>query len=160
MANDPWSYADKTGTEHAHQVALFMWANMAEQFGLKAADDPNSYKIAGAAKSSLNSYNDKMPQLRWLHAVHNQGHGDAIRGAKAKAEGVKAGVGDIFLPVPMWDYTGRNDYGLYIELKVGKNNPSDVQLKFIYDMTVAGYQAKVAYGWLEAQKIILDYLQI
>ena len=155
MANDPWSYADKTGTEHANQVALFMWANMAEQFGLKAADDPNSYRLAGTAKSWLNGYNDKLPQLRWLHAVHNQGHGDAIRGAKAKAEGVKGGVGDIFLPHPVAPY-----HGLYIELKVGKNNPSDVQLKFIYDMTLAGYQAKVAYGWLEARKIILDYLQI
>ena len=167
MANDPWSYAGTS--EHSQQVALFMWANMAEKFGLLIADDPFSYTKAGFAKTQFENagklgyklLSHPVKQLKWLHAVHNQGHGDAIRGAKAKAEGVKAGVSDIFLPVPIRESVYNVYYhGLYIELKAGKNNPTDVQLEFIHDATMAGYCAKVAYGWLEARKIILDYLQI
>lgn len=159
---DPWTYA-KT-TEHSHQVALFMWAAMAEKFGLLQADDPESYKLAGYAQR--NYYERGGPllsQLKWLHAVHNQGHGDAIRGAKARAEGVKAGVADIFLPVPMLPFgmfEPTRYHGLYIELKVGNGKPSDIQNEFMSDMINNGYYSCIVYGWLEARKIILDYLHI
>ena len=100
---------------------------------------------------------DLIPQLKWLHAIHNQGHGDAIRGGKAKAEGVKAGVADLFLP-----YVSPNSgyFGLYIELKTVKGTLAPIQFEFINDMRKVGYAAHMARGWLEARKIILDYLQI
>lgn len=145
---DPWTYA-KT-SEHSHQAALFQWSNMACRFGLKAADDPKSYTVPGWA---MTNPSPPIPQLKWLHAIHNQGHGDAIRGAKAKAEGVKPGVFDLFLPVPMGEYSG-----LYLELKVGKGQPSDKQLEFADDMRANGYACELAYGWLEAREKILEYL--
>lgn len=172
---DPWTYADRSGTEHAAQTALFMWANMAERFGAIIADDPRAYTLKGWAVISADTHKhngiDKpIPQLKWLHAIHNQGHGDAIRGAKAKAEGVKAGVADLFLPVPISrvdNLHGNNplDYplkacGLYLELKVGVNTPSLIQLEFMADMRAAGYAADWAVGWLEAREKILAYLQI
>lgn len=180
MAFDPWSYADKTGLEHAHQTALFMWANMAMRFGPNIANDPHSYTVAGFAQKQFEGkgglgfikYSAPIPQLKWLHAVHNQGHGDAIRGAKAKAEGVKAGVSDLFLPVPLvearpptagWlgDYHGWSFCaGLYLELKVGSNTPSEQQLEFMDDMRAAGYQADWVVGWEMARERILAYLQI
>jgi hypothetical protein len=162
---DPWSYAEKYKSEHANQVSLMMWANMASKFGLKAANDPTSYQIAGVASGFLVSHGDMVPQLKWLHAIHNQGHGDAIRGSKAKAEGVKAGVFDIFLPVPMRavrsdEYSPIWKCGLYLELKVGKNQMSGIQAEFCADMERNGYATCCAWGWLEARDHILKYLGI
>lgn len=167
MALDPWSYAEKSGSEHAAQASLFMWANMAYHFGLTAANERTSYTKAGVAKELLAARGDVVPQLKWLHAIHNQGHGDAIRGAKAKAEGVKAGVSDLFLPFPMRVGAGLNlalpgkfYSGFYLELKVGNNKPSDIQLEFMAEMKALGYAADWATGWLEARQKILAYLQI
>lgn len=165
MALDPLSYAK--ASEHSHQVALLMWANMACNYGLKASLDNYSYNVFGHAQELLKENNDQIPQLKWLHAIHNQGHGDKIRGGKAKAEGVKPGVFDLFLPVPIsldGEFNGalprRLYHGLYLELKVGKNQPSEKQNEFAADMGAAGYQTAVAWGWLEAREKILDYLQI
>lgn len=160
MPLDPWSYAEKTGTEHAHQTALFMWANMACNFGLLQANDKESYKLSGYAKRNYEERGGPlMPQLKWLHAIHNQGHGDAIRGGKARAEGVKAGVFDCFLPCAARISVYNAYYhGLYLELKVGKNKPSEKQLEFMADMREGGYAAEVAYGWLDARDKILAYL--
>jgi len=160
---DPWTYAERYKTEHTHQIALFMWANMACLFGLTAANVPESYTVKGEAIKQLHYNNDGIPQLKWLHAIHNQGHGDKVRGAQAKAEGVKAGVFDLFLPVPVRaqradPYSIIWKCGLYLELKVGSNKPSDKQNEFSVDMQAAGYATAVAWGWLEARDKILQYL--
>jgi hypothetical protein len=161
-APNPWDYAEKSGKEHAHQAALFMWANMACRFGAYAAGMKSSYIEPGAAietsKHAFATGNDHpIPQLKWFHAIHNQGHGDVVHGAKAKAEGVKAGVFDMFLPVPMV-HAETTYYGLYIELKVGKNIASNDQLEFQSDMNAAGYATAIAWGWEEAREYLLKYL--
>jgi len=165
----PWEYAKDS--EHSHQAALFMWANMACRFGYAAAGDVSSYKRAGVAAAYLEQYRDQVTQLKWLHAIHNQGHGDKIRGAQAKAEGTKAGVYDLFLPVPMHvsatqamqAYPKKLGFaeiwtGLYLELKVGTNKPSAIQNEFGADMATVGYATEVAWGWLEARNKLLAYL--
>lgn len=168
----PWDYAK--ATEHSHQAALFMWANMAMRYGLTAANNPSSYKVAGHAANDCLIHNDKVPHLKWLHAIHNQGHGDKIRGSLAKAEGVKAGVYDVFLPVPVYvgliaskllssppyavPETERAACGLYLELKVGKNTTSPIQNEFAADMRAFGYATAEAWGWLEARNKVLAYL--
>ena len=48
------------------------------------------------------------PELGLLFAVPNGGRRDAVTGARLKAEGVKAGVPDVWLPVARrvpWEYT-------------------------------------------------------
>lgn len=177
MANlDPWSYAEKTRSEHAEQVALFMWANMAKLYGPVIAADPNSYNKTGFAKYQFEHAGElgcklfapPISQLKWLHAISNHGAGFG-----RKAEGVKKGVADIFLPVPVGPYW-RQDYngnpvghcGLYIELKrlasAGKKEglPSSEQLEFQEDMRKAGYQHEIIYGWMLARDCILRYLNI
>lgn len=163
MAVDPWSYAAKTHSEHAEQVALFMWSNMALNFGVKAADDTKSYLMQGYAKTFLNE-GDRLPQLKWLHAISNHGAGFG-----RAAEGVKAGVADLFLPVPIQPYAlspYEIKHGLYIELKrqdsIGKKagTPSDKQLEFQIDMRQAGYAHEICYGWEAARDVILKYLGI
>lgn len=164
-APNPWDYSERYGSEHAHQVALFMWANMAVRFGYFVSNYKEAYCEPGWAMA--NQREDKLVALKWLHAIHNQGHGDAIRGAKAKAEGVKAGVSDLFLPRPVRYDGGCNlalpgvyHPGFYLELKVGKNSPSNDQLEFQADMKALGYKVDVAWGWLEAREKLLDYLQL
>lgn len=68
----PESYAAK-GTEHAHQVALYMW-------------------IALEGKALH-------PELGLLFAIPNGGQRSPIVARKLKMEGVKPGVSDLFLPV-------------------------------------------------------------
>ena len=58
--------------------------------------------------------------LHTCFAIHNQGHGDAIHGLKAQAEGVKSGVPDLCLPVrraAFFNGAFAGHLGLYIELK-------------------------------------------
>lgn len=162
MALDPWSYAD-TGKEHSHQVALFMWANMAEKFGLGAAEMPASYNTKGFAKAWFEEFGGPLvPKLKWFHAISNHGSGFG-----RKAEGVKTGVSDMFLPVPTqksYNDIGWLICGFYIELKRplidGKKAGvvSKEQLNFQTDMREAGYACEIAYGWLEARDAILKYL--
>jgi hypothetical protein len=45
----PWDHA-RINSEHSHQVALFQWAAMAENFGLAAADDPLELQRSGSCK--------------------------------------------------------------------------------------------------------------
>ena len=178
-ALDPWAYAAKTRKEHAEQVALFMWANMARLFGPIIANSPLAYNLKGWARQQHDNWKDTpgaqpMPELKWLHAVHNQGHGDAIRGANAKAEGVKAGVGDVFLPHPRYPgliasrlisappyavpETAEAYCGLYMELKKkDAGRPSAIQLEFQADMRAAGYKAEIIHGWELARDAILAY---
>jgi len=173
MALNPWEYAEKTNTEHAHQVALFMWSSMAEKFGVMAAEDRNCYdsKQPGYAVRTYGpprGDNGVFP-LFWLHAIKNQGHGDAIRGARSAEEGVKPGVPDMFLPWPIVRVVDRlsiNAHGLYIELKrpatVGmrKGSVDKEQVRWGEYLAKQGYAVEVAYGWLEARACICRYLGI
>lgn len=145
----------KSNSEHAQQTALFAWANMVVMYGYTAAGYDKSYTIKGHAQKLLDIHNDTDPRLKWLHAIHNQGHGDAIRGSFAKAEGVKAGVWDIFLPVIVHDEYS----GLYIEMKVGKNKLTDKQKEFQTFAISQGYKCDdVCYTWREALHSIINYL--
>lgn len=129
----------KSGTEHSQQVALFAWAALNQQ---------------------------QYPMLRWMHAIPNGGmrgdgsrQGAAIAGGMLKAEGVKSGVFDVFLPYPTrTSLGGVNKCGLYIEMKKVKGVVSEEQRQFGYDMTIAGYQVAICYSWQEAVAVIQSYL--
>jgi hypothetical protein len=93
------------------------------------------------------------PQLKWLHAIPN------ANSHRMVAEGVRAGVSDIFLPFPnnYW-------YGLYIEMKTEKRRKqkdgglSQDQIDFIDYANQAGYKCHVCYSWQEAKDAILEYI--
>lgn len=179
MSLDPWSYAEKANNESSHQTALFMWANMARMYGRTIANSNLAYSQAGWAKEMFDIHNDRkfgavpIPELEWLHAIRNEEKsGSAIRGANSRAMGVKAGVPDIFLPVPIWQNVempyGKTlpilKHGLYIELKrpaskgKPKGAPSPAQLAWIDYLASAGYAVGVFYGWQAARDAILRYL--
>lgn len=95
-----------------------------------------------------------MPELKLLYHVPNGGKRDIATAKKLKAEGVKAGVPDICLPVARGKY-----HGLYIELKVGKNKTTENQDMWLEALNKNGYYTNVCYGWEEASKVITDYLK-
>lgn len=113
-------------SESVEQICLFRWA---------------AY--------SLNKY----PKLELMFHIPNGGRRDKATGAKLKAEGVKAGVPDICLPIPKGPY-----HGLFIEMKAGKNKPTAEQNKYLKALDHNFYFTAVCYGWEDASKVIELYL--
>lgn len=64
-----------------------------------------------------------------LFAIPNGGARDEVTGGKLKAEGVLAGVWDLFLAIPVGEYGG-----CWIETKVGDNDLTDTQVAFREDL--------------------------
>ena len=112
--------------EHDEQVALFTWAGY-----------------------NLNKY----PCLEFMYAIPNGGKRHINVAKKLKAEGVKAGVLDVFLPEPVGKY-----HGLYIEMKYGYNKMSDNQKNFAKMAQEKGYAVGLCYDWESAADLIQSYL--
>ena len=121
--------------EHDEQAALFFWARW-------------------------NFVNH--PELRLMFAIPNGGHRNLLVAKKMKAEGVKAGVPDIFLPVARGGF-----HGLFVEMKAesarpkkgGKGGLSDVQCEWIGELRRQGYRVAVCYGRDEAIAEVTNYLK-
>ena len=90
-----------------------------------------------------------------LFAIPNGGVRSRRCGAMLKAEGVRAGVPDLFLAIPRGQYGG-----LFVEMKRsdGKGRLSPNQKLFIEHLTRAGYATAVANGFVEARDVITSYL--
>lgn len=96
----------------------------------------------------------KYPELRWLFAIPNGGQRHIKVASKMKAEGVKAGVWDLFLPVAKEGY-----HGLFIEMKIKPNKLNDNQVEFQEFIDKQGYKSVVCYSWGEAQEELINYLE-
>lgn len=101
------------------------------------------------------------PRLKWLHAIPNANSQNQV------AEGVRAGVADVFLPYPKYANLPQPSIycaGLYIELKLEKRRKekngglSEAQIEFGKYAIDAGYQWYICYGWEEAKQRIEEYL--
>lgn len=124
-----------------------------------AGNTERSQQVALFAQAAI--MRPKYPCLKWLHAIPNANSHTMV------AEGVRAGVADIFLPMPK---AARGPqglawyHGLYIELKTEKRRKekngglSEDQIEFGEDIKAAGYQWYVCYGWQEAWQRIEEYL--
>ncbi len=97
----------------------------------------------------------KYPELKLLYHCPNGGTRNKMEAANLKRQGVKAGVPDLFLPVPRG-----NSHGLFLEMKVGRNKCTDNQKKWIRALMEQGYEVKVCYSCEEAIQVIKKYLNI
>lgn len=104
--------------------------------------------------SWINYQLGEYPELALLYHIPNGGKRDAKTATILKRQGVKAGVPDLHLPVARGGY-----HGLYIELKVNNNKATEKQKVWIKQLNKQGYLAVVCYGWQEAAKQLLDYLE-
>lgn len=118
---------DRKDGEHVEQVKLFEWAKANEI---------------------------RYPALTWLFAVPNWfGARTAKQGARAKAEGRKPGVLDVWFPVRRGTYVG-----LVVEMKFGKNTLSREQMLWLNHLRNEGWLVEVCYSFEEARDLILAYL--
>lgn len=95
-----------------------------------------------------------MPELKLLFAIPNGGHRHIVTAVKLKAEGQKAGVPDLMLPV------ARNGYnGLFIEMKKAKGGTvSAAQKQWHNDLIEQTYKVDVCHGWDQAKAVLTEYL--
>ena len=94
----------------------------------------------------------KYPELSLLFHISNEGRRNPGR---AKAEGIKAGVPDLCLPVPRGKY-----HGAYIEMKRRKGSKTTKeQEEWLSALALQGYAVAVCKGWEEAAKFIKKYLE-
>ena len=132
------TYNQAGTSEHAEQVALFDWAKQMEMYVPELAllfAIPNGAKLPWRKDKRGKRYS---PEAKHLIA-----------------EGLKAGVLDVCLPIP------RNGYhGMWIEMKIGNNKPSDKQRAWIVALLEQGYRVDVHYSADDAIRAICDYLGI
>ncbi len=100
-------------------------------------------------------FSRKYPDLNLLFHIPNGGKRDIRTAVKLRAEGVKPGVPDLFLPVARGKY-----HGLFVELKVGKNKTSKYQDEWLAKLTEQGYKAIVCYSADKAFTVIEAYLNL
>lgn len=118
----------KTASESVEQINLFRWAaHMTGQY----------------------------PVLDLMYHIPNEGKRSRATGGRMKAEGLKSGVPDICLPVPVGKY-----HGLYIEMKAGKNTTTENQDKWLAKLSGQGYFTAVCRGWEAAATVITKYLGV
>lgn len=167
----PWSVAKVS--EHSEQVAYFMWCNMAEKYGIRAAMEPACY---GSKELAEKLAGTPVVALANAFAVPNGGsRGDseksrAIEGGKLKAEGVKSGVPDVLLLQPMVRHQPdaasplSSDFwhGMALEFKRADGSFADLsenQTEWLTRMHENGYWCRVAFGWKQAVLFTVEYLQ-
>ena len=115
-----------TATESQEQIALFQWAATMEY---------------------------KYPELALMFHIPNGGVRNIVTATRLKAEGLKAGVPDIFLPVSKNGW-----HGLFIEMKAQGGKVSESQRAWQKALIGQEYRTVICRGWEEAREEIECYL--
>ena len=94
-----------------------------------------------------------------LFAIPNGGQRNAITGATLKKTGTLAGVADLFLMVDRWSPLSEECFmGLFIEMKVGKNQLTESQKWFMTKAILHGYGYEICRSFDEFKATIENYL--
>ena len=132
VSGNVWSVRTKgksmriRATEHDEQVTVIEWARL---------------------------HRRKWPELELLFAIPNGGLRHVITARRLKAEGVQAGVPDLFLPVAR-----DGKHGLFIEMKARDGKLSNAQKEWITGLRLQGYWPMVCYSASEAILYLTRYL--
>lgn len=87
-------------------------------------------------------------------AIPNGGARNKATAARLKAEGVQAGVPDLFLAVPHGVAAG-----LFVEMKTATGRTTPVQRTMHAALRASGYHVRVAHGYDDAKNAITHYLE-
>ena len=93
------------------------------------------------------------PRLQYLFHIPNEsvgGQGWLIRNRQL---GVRAGVPDLFYPVPLNGF-----HGLFIEMKASNGRVRPEQKRWLDALETFGYKCVVAHGWIEAKEALEEYM--
>lgn len=115
-------------SEHQEQVALFQWADTMKH---------------------------RWPELGLMYANVNAGKRSYAMANWYKAEGLRSGVPDLFLPCArgVW-------FGFFCEMKAGKNKVSPEQRRWLNLLGDAGYFCVVCWSAEQAIERLTDYLNM
>ena len=100
--------------------------------------------------------------FQWWEAKHgnplcwatpNGGYRNIVTATKLKAEGVRAGVPDVFLAIPVGDY-----HGLFMEFKRAKGKLQPNQELYLALLSQVGYKTAVVRSVEEAIDTVEAYL--
>ena len=94
------------------------------------------------------------PVLRLLRGSLNGVPLSKAVAGKAKAAGMKKGEHDVTFPAPRCGYTG-----LSIELKYGRNKPTQDQLDYGNALIAEGWYVAYCWEWTDAADLIKRYLE-
>jgi hypothetical protein len=107
-------------------------------------------------KACVQWFRFNYPSMKYLlFAIPNGGLRNIRVATKLKAEGVVAGVPDLFLAIP-----NQEANGLFIEMKAGKNQLTEAQKYMIGELQGQGYQCKVCRDFDHFMQIIKNYMEI
>ena len=90
-----------------------------------------------------------------IFAIPNGGIRDLGTALKLKAEGVKKGIPDLFMPLAKNGF-----HGLFIELKTETGKLSKEQKEWQQRLNLNGYKAVVCFGYKEAIEVIKNYAEL
>ncbi len=102
----------------------------------------------------VNWFRFEFPELEDdFHHFANERRCSIQEGRILKRMGVKRGVADFFLAIPL-----NGKAGLWIELKVGKNKPTKEQIAFAERKIMRHYEFAFVWGTDAAREVIKSYL--
>lgn len=114
-----------------------------------APSEPSEHQI----QSAYFDWARMHPVARRAYAIPNGGHRHIAVAGKLKAEGVRKGVLDVFIPV-----AAGGAHGLCIEFKAGRNNLTPEQAEEAAALVCDGYAVGVCWDTGEAIDLTLRYL--
>lgn len=131
-----------------------MKKNPFERRFIKKRND-TEHKIQSEYFKILKLNESKYPRLGFIFAIPNGGKRHIATAVKMKAEGVKRGVPDIFIPIPVRYYSG-----FFLEVKTEKGVLSEYQKSYKFYLESQNYKYCVCRS---VQKLIYEtgkYLEI
>lgn len=88
-----------------------------------------------------------------LFHICNENVGGYAWAVRNRQMGVRKGVPDLMLPIPMNGF-----HGLFIELKTDKGRLSEAQKVWIENLRSLGYRVEVCKGFVEAKDVLKEYM--
>lgn len=100
---------------------------------------------------------NEFPETRKLlfHVENEDSHGNSIRGAIRKAQGIVRGVSDLILLIPRGRW-----HGLMIEMKTKDGCQSTYQREWEQIVTAKGYRYEVIRSEVDFRALLTEYLAL
>jgi hypothetical protein len=113
----------------------------------------NAIPTEHAEQSAFMTWCLKTPELENAFAIPNAGKRGYALANYMRAEGMRRGVPDVFIPVARGGF-----YGLFIEFKRRGRRPDEAQQEWAQRLNKAGYLVELAYSCDEGIKITQAYM--
>lgn len=125
--------------------------------------NPTEHQIQSAIVEWANHTNINKTLFKigdFLFAIPNGGSRNILEAKKLRKEGVKKGVSDLFLALPMFDEDKGVRCGLWIEVKSRNGKLSNEQIEWFNLMRLHGYECEEVRSLEGGIDVIMNYLRI